>query len=110
MRYILFILFATCIIISSCGEPRQERIQRLVDKRLHTERLRLEEICRNQIIDQASSDVDSVIIVKALSDTSNVIVRPVRPAVPNLTIPDIDTLGIKPLFEAIKVDTSNILQ
>ncbi len=85
------------VVFTSCGEPKQDRIQRLVDDKLHTERLRLEAKCRKQLLSDAIAKVDSIIIEKALRDTSARIIRPIRPDVPSLQIPDIDTLGIKPL-------------
>lgn len=99
LRYIIF-LFTALVCLSACGEPKQERIQRLLDERLRIERLRLEKKCRIELITKASAAVDSFIIERALSDTTHNYIRPMKPDVPNLEIPDIDTLGIKPLFVA----------
>ena len=90
--------------VAGCGEPRGERIQRLVDDKLRIEQLRLVAECRKGLLDQAIAEVDSIIIERALRDTTNRMVRPTRPDVPNLEIPDIDTLGIKPLFEKEEIN------
>lgn len=87
------------LFITACGEPKADRIKRLVDAKVEKERLRLEAQCRSELLAKANEQVDSVIIARALQDTSARLIRPVRPDVPNLEIPDIDTLGIKPLFE-----------
>ncbi len=99
MKFLFTFLLVAGFMLISCGEPRMDRIQRLVDDKVRIERLRLESICRNGLIKNAIEQVDSIIIERALRDTSSIFIRPIRPNVPNLEIPDIDTLGIKPLFE-----------
>lgn len=98
MRVIITLLLTVGFVLSSCGEPKMDRVQRLVADKVKIERARLEAICRNELITKAIEQVDSIIIERALRDTSAIFIRPVRPDVPNLNIPDIDTLGIKPLF------------
>ena len=103
MRILIFISLIVFVLLQGCGEPAQERIQRLLDDRIRLEQLRLEAECRRRLITEASAAVDSLIIERALSDTTSNYIRPPRPDVPNLVIPDIDTLGIQPLF--IEKDT-----
>jgi len=98
MRGVITCLLTIGFLLSSCGEPKQERIERLVADKVKVERMRLEAICRKELITKAIEVVDSIIIERALRDTSSLFNRPIRPNVPNLDIPDIDTLGIKPLF------------
>lgn len=88
---------------TSCGEPELDRIDRIVTAKLEESRAKYERLCIQELIKNASEAVDSFIIAKALSDTTNIIVKPSRPDVPSLEIPDLDTLGIQPLFE--KIDT-----
>lgn len=92
-------LVVIVIMAISCGESKVDRIKRLVDVKVEKERLRLESDCRSELLAKALEQVDSVIIARALQDTSVRLVRPIRPDVPSLAIPDIDTLGVKPLFE-----------
>jgi len=75
-----------------------DRIYRLLDVKLEAERARLEAICRQGLIEQAIEQVDSTIIQNALRDTSSMFKRPVQPDVPSLEIPELDSLGVKPLF------------
>lgn len=98
-RHLTYVLVGMALLMSACGEPEEDRIQRLVDAKVELERKRLEAGCRAELIAKANEKVDSVIIARALQDTSARLIRPIRPDVPNLEIPDIDTLGIKPLFE-----------
>ena len=98
MRATTTFLLTIGMLLTSCGEPKEDRVQRLVDEKLSLEKIRLEAICRKELIAKAITEVDSMIIERALRDTSTMFIRPTRPDVPNLEIPDIDTLGIKPLF------------
>jgi len=97
-KAVVIAITAGVFVFSSCGEPKLDRVKRLVAVKVETERQKLENKCRLELIEKAIAEVDSIIIQKALQDTSAMMIRPVRPDVPSLEIPDIDTLGIKPLF------------
>lgn len=101
---VAFVVILSLVAVS-CGEPELDRIKRIISARLDIEQKKLERECLQDLLNKANEAVDSLIIARALSDTTDVIIKPTRPDVPSLEIPDIDTLGIQPLFE--KIDSTS---
>jgi len=57
VRYLLCGIVLMALFITACGEPKADRIKRLVDAKVEKERLRLEAQCRSELLAKANDQM-----------------------------------------------------
>ena len=91
------------VLFSSCGPSAEERVDAILQMRIDAYKAKKVKTCDQELLSRANEVADSMIIAQAFQDTTAKYVRPIRPEIDSIVLPDREK-SVKPLFDTAQIN------